>query len=45
MSDEGLDRRSFLKSAAAISTSIAAASTVAAEAKKAASGLPGEIGP
>src|SRR3981189_1488772 len=47
MSEEGLDRRGFLKSAAAISTSIAAANTVAAdavaaEAKKAASGLPGE---
>src|SRR2546422_10427516 len=43
MSDEGLDRRTFLKSAAAISTSIAAASTVAAETnKKSSTGLPGE---
>src|SRR2546421_8280508 len=47
MSDEGLDRRTFLKSAAALGSTIAAASTVsseaiAAEAKKAASGLPGE---
>src|SRR3989442_11436838 len=43
MSDEGLDRRSFLKSAAAISTSIAAASTVAAETtKKSSTGLAGE---
>jgi acetolactate synthase-1/2/3 large subunit len=43
MSDEGLDRRSFLKSAAAISTSIAAASTVAAETtKKSSAALPGE---
>src|SRR5256886_9529509 len=43
MSEEGLDRRTFLKSAAAISTSIAAASTVAAETtKKPSSGLPGE---
>jgi len=43
MSDEGLDRRSFLKSAAAISTSIAAASTVAAETtQKSSAALPGE---
>src|SRR5712664_2487812 len=43
MSDEGLDRRTFLKSAAAISTSIAAASTVAADTtKKSSTGLPGE---
>src|SRR5437016_8601611 len=47
MSEEGLDRRTFLKSAAALGSTIAAASTVsteavAAEAKKAASGLPGE---
>src|SRR5438034_608464 len=43
MSEEGLDRRTFLKSAAAISTSIAAASTVAAETtKKSSTGLPGE---
>src|SRR5437870_2447662 len=47
MSDEELDRRTFLKSAAALGSTIAAASTVsseaiAAEAKKAASGLPGE---
>src|SRR5205807_653623 len=43
MSDEGLDRRTFLKSAAAISTSIAAASTVAAETTpKSSAALPGE---
>src|SRR5258708_37933775 len=43
MSDEGLDRRTFLKSAAAISTSIAAASTVAAETtQKSSAALPGE---
>src|SRR2546430_9532591 len=47
MSDEGLDRRTFLKSAAALGSTIAAASTVsseaiAAEAKKPSSGLPGE---
>jgi acetolactate synthase I/II/III large subunit len=43
MSEEGLDRRSFLKSAAAISTSIAAASAVAAETtKNSSAALPGE---
>src|SRR5881396_3043910 len=47
MSDEGLDRRTFLKSAAALGGTIAAVNAVsteavAAEAKKAASGLPGE---
>src|SRR3989442_975488 len=43
MSEEGLDRRTFLKTAAAIGTTMAAASTVSAEtAKKPSSGLPGE---
>src|SRR3989449_6657509 len=47
MSDEGLDRRTFLKSAAALGGTIAAVNAVsteavAAEAKKPASGLPGE---
>jgi len=43
MSEEGLDRRTFLKTAAAIGTTMATASTVSAEtAKKTSSGLPGE---
>src|SRR5437016_9488795 len=43
MSDEGLDRRTFLKSAAAIRTSTAAASAVAAETtQKSSTALPGE---
>src|SRR3989441_897207 len=43
MTEEGLDRRTFLKTAAAIGTTMAAASTVSAEtAKKPSSGLPGE---
>jgi hypothetical protein len=43
MSEEGLDRRTFLKTAAAIGTTMAAASTVSAEtAKKPSSSLPGE---